>query len=95
MKKIVLIVVIISLVGCFKQEEKVLITRGEDKIVLIEKIVQNDDKESEIEYNEITKKLRKQSENGNQIAHKELKEWEDSYFAKKNIGKTPKRPTFD
>lgn len=95
MKKIVLILVIIGFVGCFKQEEKVLITRSEDKIVLIEKIVQSDDKEAEKSYKEIIAKLKLQAENGNQIAHIELKEWEDSYFAKKSIGKTPKRPTFD
>ena len=95
MKKILLILTIIGLVGCFKQEEKVVITKNEDKIMLIEKIVQNDDKESETKYNEIVKKLKEQAEKGNEIAHKEVKEWEDSYFAKKNIGKTPKRPTFD
>lgn len=87
MKKLVLILIIIGFVGCFKQEEKVLITKNEDKIMVIEKIVQNDDKESEIKYNEIIKKLREQSENGNQIAYKELQEWEKEYLAKKDFGK--------
>lgn len=87
MKKIMLILTVIGLVGCFKQEEKVFITKNEDKIMLIEKIIQNDDKEAESSYTEIVAKLKLQAENGNQVAHKELEEWENNYLAKKNFGK--------
>lgn len=93
MKKMVLILVIISLVGCFKQEEKVVLTKNEDKIILIEKIIQNEDKEAETKYNEIVKKLKEQAENGNQVAHKEYEEWLEKYSAKKNFGQIPEMPT--
>lgn len=92
MKKILVLISVISiLTGCFSKED-VLITSVQEKKILIEKIIQENDKNAEIKYNEIMVKLKEQLDKGDEIAYKEYKEWEKEYSIKKDFGKTPEMP---